>query len=65
MLFRSGPAIIDSFTAQASGNEKLHTRSLVPEIPVEVHALLSQGVRSPKTVEDFIGAFRKVTAGPS
>jgi DNA-binding transcriptional LysR family regulator len=57
-----GPAIIDSFTAQASINDTLHTRSLVPEIPVEVRALLPQGVRSPQTVADFIAAFRKVTS---
>jgi len=56
-----GPAIIDSFTARASVDERLHVRSLVPEIPVEVRALLPQGVRSQKTVADFIGAFGKVT----
>ena len=55
-----GPAIIDSFTARASVGETLHTRSLVPEIPVEVRALLPQGLRSPRTVADFIEAFRKV-----
>lgn len=58
-----GPAIIDSFTAQASRSEKLHTRSLLPEVPVEVRALLPQGLRSPQPVADFIAAFRKVTGG--
>jgi DNA-binding transcriptional LysR family regulator len=57
-----GPAIIDSFTARASVSERLHTRSLVPDIPVEVRALQPQGLRSPKTVADFIEAFRKVTS---
>jgi len=59
-----GPAIIDSFTAKASVSETLHVRSLVPEIPVEVRALLPQGVRSPRMVASFIEAFRKVT-GPA
>jgi DNA-binding transcriptional LysR family regulator len=58
-----GPAIIDSFTAKASASQTLHTRSLLPEIPVEIRALLPQGVRSPRTVADFIKAFRAVT-GP-
>ena len=56
-----GPAIIDSFTASASCNDKLHVRTLLPEVPVEVRALLPQGVRSPKPVSDFIEAFRRVT----
>jgi len=57
-----GPAVIDSFTAQASEARRLHVRTLLPEIPVEVRALLPQGVRSPKTTAAFIAAFRKVTA---
>jgi hypothetical protein len=57
-----GPAIIDSFMAQASRTDTLHIRSLLPEVPVEVRALLPQGVRSPQPVADFIAAFRKVTA---
>jgi len=57
-----GPAIIDSFTAQASTNERLHVRTLLPEVPVEVRALQPQGVRSPQPVSDFIAALRKVTA---
>jgi DNA-binding transcriptional LysR family regulator len=52
-----GPAIIDSFTAQANEG-KLHIRSLVPEVPVEVRALQPLGLRSPKTVSDFVAAFR-------
>jgi DNA-binding transcriptional LysR family regulator len=56
-----GPAIIDSFTAQASSSDTLHVRTLLPEVPVEVRALLPQGVRSPRPVADFIAAFRKVT----
>lgn len=58
-----GPAIIDSFTARASVSERLHTRSVVPDIPVEVRALIPQGVRSPKTVADFIDAFRQGVGG--
>lgn len=52
-----GPAIIDSFTAQASGG-RLYIRALVPEVPVEVRALQPSGLRSPKAVSDFISAFR-------
>lgn len=57
-----GPAIIDSFTAQAGRSEALHVRTLLPEVPVEVRALLPQGLRSPQPVADFIAAFRAVTA---
>lgn len=53
-----GPAIIDSFTAQASGGE-LHFRTLLPEVPVEVRAVQPQGVRSPQAVSDFVAAFRQ------
>ncbi|ANH67946.1 LysR family transcriptional regulator [Mitsuaria sp. 7] len=53
-----GPAIIDSFTAQASGGD-LHIRTLLPEVPVEVRAVQPQGLRSPQPVADFIAAFRK------
>jgi DNA-binding transcriptional LysR family regulator len=60
-----GPAIIDSFTAQASRSSNLHVRALLPEVPVEVCALLPQGVRSPRPVADFLAAFRKVTAAES
>ncbi len=56
-----GPAIVDSFTAQAGGSG-LHTRTLLPEVPVEVRALQPQGLRSPRAVSDFIAAFRKVIA---
>jgi len=58
-----GPAIIDSFTAQAGRLESLHVRALLPEVPVEVKALLPHGLRSPRPVADFIAAFRKVTGG--
>lgn len=57
-----GPAIIDSFTAQASASANLHVRALLPEVPVEVRALLPQGLRSPQPVADFIAALRQVTA---
>jgi len=57
-----GPAIIDSFTAQARRPETLQVRALLPEVPVEVRALLPQGLRSPQPVADFIAAFRQVTA---
>jgi hypothetical protein len=36
-------------------------RTLLPEVPVDVRALLPQGVRSPQAVADFIAAFRAVT----
>ncbi len=57
-----GPAIIDSFTAQASEAGKLHIRTLLPEVPIEVHALQPQGVRSPRIVADFLASFQKATA---
>jgi DNA-binding transcriptional LysR family regulator len=57
-----GPAIIDSFTADARSNPRLHVRQLLPEVPVEVRALVPMGVRSPKPVEDFVVAFREVVA---
>ena len=56
-----GPAIIDSFTAQASRCDSLHVRAILPEVPVEVTALLPQGLRSPKPVSDFIEDFRQAT----
>jgi DNA-binding transcriptional LysR family regulator len=56
-----GPAIIDSFTAQASQCDTLHVRTLLPEVPVEVRALVPQGVRSPRAVSSLIKAFRDVT----
>ncbi len=58
-----GPAIIDSFTADADAGEELVVHSLVPEVPVEVRALQPSGVRSPKAVADFIAALRQVTGG--
>lgn len=57
-----GPAIIDSFTAKASRNARLHIRSLLPEVPVEIRALLPQGIRSPQPVTYFLEALRSVTA---
>ncbi|HSW03133.1 LysR family transcriptional regulator [Aquabacterium sp.] len=59
-----GPAIIDSFTARASRNDTLHVRTLLPEVPVEIRALLPQGLRSPQPVADFVDAMRAVTAEP-
>ena len=59
-----GPAIIDSFTAQASHRDTLHVRTVLPEVPVQVKALLPLGLRSPQPVADFIAAFREVTATP-
>jgi DNA-binding transcriptional LysR family regulator len=56
-----GPAIIDSFTADADAGAELAVRSLVPEVPVEVHALLPTGVQSPKPVAHFVAALRQVT----
>ncbi|HEY4069913.1 MAG TPA: LysR family transcriptional regulator [Burkholderiaceae bacterium] len=57
-----GPAIIDSFTAKASTNPALHVRGLLPEIPVEIRALLPQGLRSPRAVAEFLDEFRKVAS---
>jgi DNA-binding transcriptional LysR family regulator len=55
-----GPAIIDSFTAQSSTLPTLHVRTLLPEVPVVVQALLPQGERSPQPTDDFIAAFKAV-----
>ncbi|MEF7614673.1 LysR substrate-binding domain-containing protein [Aquincola sp. MAHUQ-54] len=57
-----GPAIIDSFTAHDSRSRTLHVRTLLPEVPVEVKALLPQGLRSPQPVADFIEAFGAAAA---
>lgn len=56
-----GPAIIDSFTARASRSDTLHVRTLLPEVPVEIRALLPLGQRSPQPVADFVAAMRAVT----
>jgi hypothetical protein len=34
----------------------------VPEIPVEVRALLPQGLRSPRAVAEFLEEFRKAAS---
>lgn len=57
-----GPAIIDSFTAQARADSRLQVRALLPDVPVEVRALQPLGLRSPRQVKDFVSAFREVTA---
>lgn len=57
-----GPAIIDSFTAVAGGAEKLHVRSLLPEVPVTVRAVMPQDVSIPPPVVDFVEALRAATA---
>lgn len=56
-----GPAIVDSFTAQAA-SPALQVRTLVPEVPVELRALVPAGQRSPQRVADFIAAFREAVA---
>ena len=53
-----GAAIIDSFTAKASAQQTLHVRTLTPEIPVEVRALIPRGERSEKHIADLIAALR-------
>lgn len=58
-----GPAIVDSFTAMAVRSDRLHVRTVLPEVAVEVRALMPQGVRSPKAVGVFIEALRQVTGG--
>ncbi|MBV6791636.1 LysR family transcriptional regulator [Xanthomonas euvesicatoria] len=61
MLFAEqgfGPAIIDSFTAKASRCDTLHVRTLLPEIPVDVRALIPRGTRSQKRIADLIAAMR-------
>jgi DNA-binding transcriptional LysR family regulator len=56
-----GPALIDSFTA-AAADDTLQVRTLVPEVPVSISALLPQGERSPQPVDDLIDAFRRVVS---
>jgi len=58
-----GPAIVDSFTAMAVRSDRLHVRTVLPEVAVEVRALMPHGVRSPKAVGVFIDALRQVTGG--
>ena len=55
-----GPAIIDSFTAAATTSARLHVRTLLPEVPVSVQALLPHGERSPQPAADLIDAFKAV-----
>ena len=57
-----GPAIIDSFTAVASGDNKLHVRTLLPEVPITVRAVMPQDASVPLPVADFIDALRAATA---
>ena len=59
-----GPAIIDSFTAAATTSATLHVRTLLPEVPVSVQALLPRGERSPRAAGDLIEAFKSI-AGAS
>lgn len=54
-----GPAIIDSFTA-AGRSRRLHLRTLVPEVPVPVQALLPPGAGAPAPAARLIEAFRAV-----
>lgn len=53
-----GPAIIDSFTAAATTSATLQVRTLLPEVPVSIQALLPQGERSPQLADDMIEAFK-------
>jgi len=59
-----GSAIIDSFTAAATTSSNLHVRTLLPEVPVSVQALLPQGERSPRPAADLIEAFKAVVSSP-
>jgi len=59
-----GPAVVDSFTAAARTSEALEVRTLLPEVPVSVQALLPQGERSPQPAADLIEAFKAI-AGAS
>jgi len=59
-----GPAVVDSFTAAARTSNTLEVRTLLPEVPVHVQALLPQGERSPQPAADLIESFRSI-AGAS
>ena len=56
-----GPAIVDSFTAPAGVHADLSVRVLMPEVPVEIHALQPLGHRSPQSAAAFIAAVRTAT----
>jgi len=60
-----GPAIIDSFTAVAASSGSLQVRTLLPEVPVSVQALLPHGERSPKATADLIEAFKGIASAPA
>lgn len=60
-----GPAIIDSFTAAATTSDALEVRTLLPEVRVNVQALLPQGERSPQPAADLIEAFKAIAGGLS
>jgi DNA-binding transcriptional LysR family regulator len=59
-----GPAILDSFTARASRSPLLHVRTVLPEVAVDIKALLPNGLRSSRLVGDFIEAFRTAIDQP-
>lgn len=59
-----GPAILDSFTARASRSSLLHVRTVLPEVAVDIKALLPNGLRSSRLVGDFIEAFRSAIDQP-
>ncbi|MBT9464887.1 MAG: LysR family transcriptional regulator [Hydrogenophaga sp.] len=59
-----GPAILDSFTARASRSSLLHVRTVLPEVAVDIKALLPNGLRSSRLVGDFIEAFRAAIDQP-
>ena len=59
-----GPAIIDSFTAASRTSAALQVRTLLPEVPVNVQALLPQGERWPEPAADLIEAFKGIASVP-
>lgn len=57
-----GPAIIDSFTAAATTSDTLEVRTVLPEVPVSIQALIPQGGQSSKPATDFIESFKGIVA---
>jgi DNA-binding transcriptional LysR family regulator len=53
-----GPAIIESFTAAASQQPRLHTRVLRPEVPVVVQALRPLAAAAPHAALALVDAFK-------
>lgn len=57
-----GPAVIDSFTAEARRHPELRVQAIDPEVRVPLQLLLPLGVRPARPVTAFAEAFRRAVA---